>query len=191
MSFDALVSFLDSLRGDPSLPFIIVGAFLVAGALFLPTWLLILQTGLLLPPPLSTAVALIGALSSSSLFYGVGRVFSGSLRRRFEKSARLSKATKAVDGAGLEHIIALRVLPVLPFTLINVSAGALGVRYRTFAGGTIIGMGPGIIAVTLLGDKAKDAFCHPTPASIALFVAVALVLVGVVTLMRHIAGRRA
>jgi uncharacterized membrane protein YdjX (TVP38/TMEM64 family) len=96
---------------------------------------------------------------------------------------------RAIRGAQLEHIIGLRVLPVLPFTLVNMAAGALGVPYRTFLLGTLLGMAPGVLAVTLLGETARDAFVHPTPSSMLLLALAAALLVGVMAGVRKLARR--
>ncbi len=182
---DALQAFIESLRGEPLLPLLLPVVYVVWGALFLPVWLLILQTGLLIDPPLSSVVALGGATLSALAFYGVGRLASGPIRRRFGAH----KTMKAIEGAGIEHVIALRVLPVLPFTLVNVAAGALGVRFTTYAGGTVAGMAPGVIAVTFLGDRARAVFVHPTPSSVALLVGAAAAFLAVATVMRRVARR--
>lgn len=187
MTLERLQEMLAPVRDSPLLPLWLVLAFVVAGLLFLPVWLLILTTSLWLSPPLSFAVALGGALLSSSIAFAVGRLARGPLTRRFGAK----RAFIAMRGAGIEHIVALRVLPVLPFTLVNMSAGALGVPFfRTFIAGTVIGMGPSIFAVTFLGDRARKVFTDPTPASVALLIAAALLLVVVAGAMRKVAARR-
>ena len=132
-------------------------------------------------------MAVIPASLSASTFYAVGKVARGPLAARLSKRKRV---LEAIQGARLEHIIALRLLPVLPFTLVNLSAGAFGIPYRTFIGGTLIGMAPGIFAVTLLGDRAVAVFRDPTPGSIALLVGAAALLVGGSTLLRTLAKKK-
>lgn len=182
----AFEAWLAPLQGHPLLPLIMLAAFIVTGALFLSVWLVIFQTGLLFPPPWGFFLALTGALLSASVFFAVGRYLIGGFIQR-KASQRL---LAAVSGAGLEHIIALRILPVLPFTLINLSAGAFGVPFRTFFLGTLIGMAPGVLALTLLGDRALAVIKHPTPLSVLALVAAAGALVGTATLMRRYARGR-
>lgn len=186
MTLDRLQEMLAPVRDSPLLPLWLLLAFLVAGLLFLPVWLMIVTTSLWLDPPLSFAVALAGALLSSSTFFAVGRLARAPLTRRFGNR----RAFLAMRGAGLEHIVALRVVPVLPFTLVNMSAGALGVPFRTFFAGTVLGMAPFIFAVTFLGDRARKAFTDPTPASMAVLAGAAVVLVGVAAAMRKLVARR-
>ena len=182
----ALEAWLASLQGHPLLPLIMLAAFVVAGALFLSVWLVIFQTGLLFSPPWSFLLALTGALLSASLFFAIGRFVIGGFIQR-KASARMLSAVK---GAGLEHIVALRILPVLPFTLINLSAGAFGVPFRTFFLGTFLGMAPGVLAVTLLGDRAIAVIKQPTPLSVLALVAATVVLVVSATAVRRLARKR-
>jgi phospholipase D1/2 len=186
MTLDELQHLLDPVRDSAFLPLFILAAFLVAGVLFLSVWLVIFQTGLLVAPPFSFALALAGAVLSASVFWFLGRFCIG----RFVMKRASVRVLRAVQGAGLEGIIALRVLPILPFTLVNLSAGALGVPYRTFFAGTVVGMSPGILAVTLLGDRALAVLKDPSPTSIALLFGAAALLVAVATGLRRLARRR-
>lgn len=186
MSLDELAGLLDPVRDSPLLPVFLLAAFLVAGLLFISVWLVIFQTGLLLSPPWSFLLALGGAAMSASVFWLVGRSFIGGFVAR-RASVRV---LRAVQGVGLEGIIALRLLPVLPYTLVNVSAGALGVPYRTFLAGTVIGMAPGVLAVTLLGDRALAVLKDPSPSSLAFLLGGGLLLVGLVALLRRLIRRR-
>lgn len=186
MSLDELAALLDPVRDSPLLPLFILAAFVVAGLFFVSPWLLVLQTGLLVAPPWSFFLALGGASLSASTFWLVGRFAVGA----FVARRASTRVVRAVQGAGLEGIVVLRVLPFLPFTLVNLSAGAFAVPYRTFLAGTVVGLAPGVLAVTLLGDRALAAIKNPTPTSIGLLVAAAVLLVGIVASVRRFAGRR-
>jgi uncharacterized membrane protein YdjX (TVP38/TMEM64 family) len=51
----------------------------------------------------------------------------------------------------------LRLIPVAPFSIVNLVAGASGVGLRDFLAGTLIGMGPGIVIICLSVDRARAA----------------------------------
>jgi phospholipase D1/2 len=70
----------------------------------------------------------------------------------------------------------LRLLPIAPFTLVNIVAGAMQLRFRDFFAGTVLGMTPGIVLMTGLGVSAERVLRHGDVASLLLFVAVILVL---------------
>ena len=55
-------------------------------------------------------------------------------------------------GAHLLAVIAARMLPVGNFALINITAGALGVRFRDYLIGNVIGLLPGVLAPVRLPE---------------------------------------
>ncbi|MDP2340550.1 MAG: VTT domain-containing protein [Deltaproteobacteria bacterium] len=170
---------------SPWLPGYMLIAFVVAGALFLSVWLVIFQTSLLFPPIAAFPLAMAGALLSALLFYGLGRLLGADVVTRMAPQ----RVQVAVRGAGLESIIAVRVLPILPFTFVNLCCGAFGVRPAVFVGGTVIGMAPGILGMSLLGERLLAAMKDPTPESVGVVVVVAALLIGTATLLRRRANR--
>jgi uncharacterized membrane protein YdjX (TVP38/TMEM64 family) len=181
-----LQALLAPLTGSPWLPVLLLAAFLVAGLLFISVWIVIVQTSLLLPPAAALPLALVGATLSALTFYGVGRALGRDAIERFAPA----RVQQAVAGAGLETIIAVRVLPLLPFTFVNLCCGAFGVDVRVFVVGTVVGMLPGIVAVTMLGDRLLAVLHDPTPVSVAGFVVVAALLAGVAFALRRFAAAR-
>lgn len=178
--------FLAPVRDSPWLPWALIVVFLIAGLLWIGVWFIIMQTAVLLDPPLSVAIAFAGALASASTFFALGRgALAGAVRRRASE-----RVQRAVSGIGLEHVVALRIVPVLPYTGVNLAMGAFGVPWRTFLVGTVLGMAPGIFAVTLLGEQAVAVVKDPTPTSIAALVAAAIGFVLVATLLRRWARGR-
>lgn len=182
---EELQKLIAPVADSPLLPLYTLAAFLVAGALFISVWLVIFQTGLLFPPLAAFGLSLAGALLSAAISYGVGRALG---RDVVEKMAP-ARVRRAVEGAGLESIIAVRILPLLPFTLVNLCCGAFHVRFGVFVAGTVVGMVPGIIGMTLLGERLLATLKDPTPASVALLIGTAALVVGVAALLRRRASR--
>jgi uncharacterized membrane protein YdjX (TVP38/TMEM64 family) len=71
---------------------------------------------------------------------------------------------------------ALRVVPVAPFTVVNLVAGASHIRFRDFALGTLLGMIPGTLALVVLSDQVVAALRSPDAAHIALLVGLAALI---------------
>jgi uncharacterized membrane protein YdjX (TVP38/TMEM64 family) len=182
---EELQKLLAPVTDSPWLPLYTLAAFVVAGALFLSVWLVIFQTSLLFSPAAAFPLAMAGSLLSALLFYGLGRVLGADVVTRFAPQ----KVQVAVRGAGLESIIAVRVLPILPFTFVNLCCGAFGVRPAVFVGGTAIGMAPGILGMSLLGERLLAAMKDPTPESVGVVVVVAGLLIGTATLLRRRANK--
>jgi len=53
------------------------------------------------------------------------------------------------------------MLPVGNFSLINITAGALGVRFRDYLIGNAIGLLPGVLALTVFADRIGATLRHP------------------------------
>ncbi len=181
--FSALI---DGVRQDPLLPGYLLATFVVAGALFVSVWLVIFETCLLYPPMVAFPLALGGAMLSSMLFYGLGRLLG---RDVVEKLAP-PRVRKAVEGATIESLIALRVLPILPYTFVNMSCGAFGVPVRTFVLGSVIGMTPGITAMCFLGERVLAAIRNPSLSSLVGLVVVLAIMITVAQWMRRRAAKR-
>jgi phospholipase D1/2 len=62
---------------------------------------------------------------------------------------------------GLVAMTALRLVPIAPFVVESVVAGAIHIRFRDFALGTLIGMLPGSLATTVFGSQIEAALRDP------------------------------
>jgi uncharacterized membrane protein YdjX (TVP38/TMEM64 family) len=88
----------------------------------------------------------------------------------------------------------IRMVPIAPFSIVNVVAGASKLRLRDFMLGTALGMLPGIAVMAALGaqiaDLARDAsLWNAVLLGLAIFAWIALCL-GVQFLVTWMAGRR-
>ncbi|WP_153505683.1 TVP38/TMEM64 family protein [Cumulibacter manganitolerans] len=92
----------------------------------------------------------------------LGATFSFLLGRRFiGDSVRtlVGPHMREVDGAvrrSFLAVLAIRVMPVLPFTLLNYAFGVTAIRYPVFALATAIGSTPGTAAYVAVGALGFD-----------------------------------
>ena len=68
----------------------------------------------------------------------------------------------------------IRLVPVAPFTFINLVAGASRIRLHEYLLGTALGMAPGIIVMAALGHRTFQILAHPTAGNVALLGACVL-----------------
>jgi phospholipase D1/2 len=73
-------------------------------------------------------------------------------------------------------IITLRIVPVAPFTVINLVAGASHIGLKDFALGTLVGLLPGIVAIALFADGLVVSIRDPGMGSFAWLAVVVLVI---------------
>jgi uncharacterized membrane protein YdjX (TVP38/TMEM64 family) len=134
-----------TLRG-PWAPVLLMLGFVFGTLVAVPVTLLILVTALVHGAAAGAAYALAGSTLAAATTYGLGsylgrptveRLSGGSLHRLSERLAR----------RGILTIITVRVVPVAPFTVVNLFAGASHIRFRDYLIGTVVGMLPGVAAM--------------------------------------------
>jgi uncharacterized membrane protein YdjX (TVP38/TMEM64 family) len=59
-------------------------------------------------------------------------------------------------------------VPIAPFTVVNLVAGASHISFRHFTIGTIIGEIPGLTAMSVFADQISTALLHPGPKTFIL-----------------------
>jgi uncharacterized membrane protein YdjX (TVP38/TMEM64 family) len=103
---------------------------------------------------------------------------------------RIEAIRAQLQARGLIAMIIVRVVPSGPYTLVNLVAGASGIRARDFLLGTLLGMTPGVIATVGLVHGMRAAWLVPDPytAAAVVIAAAALGLLG--HLVRRALSRR-
>lgn len=91
-----------------------------------------------------------GALIGAALAFMLGRALGRDAVERFT-GARVARVDEVLRSRGLLTVIGARLIPILPFTVINYTAGLTGVRRRDYAIGTMIGIIPGTLAYVAVG----------------------------------------
>jgi uncharacterized membrane protein YdjX (TVP38/TMEM64 family) len=91
-----------------------------------------------------------GALIGAGLAFVIGRALGREAVERFT-GARVARVDNMLRRRGLAALIIVRLVPVLPFMVINYTAGLTGVRRRDYAIGTMVGILPGTIAYVAVG----------------------------------------
>ncbi|MDX1376337.1 MAG: VTT domain-containing protein, partial [Burkholderiales bacterium] len=153
-------------EASPAAPLWVLAAYVVASLSALPITLLIVATALVFGPLAAFVYALGGALAGAVLGFGLGHVLGRDAVRRLA-GARVNALSQRLAQRGLIAVVAVRVVPVAPFTVVNVVAGASHIRLRDFVAGTLLGMAPGTAAVSLFSDRLSAALRAPTPATLA------------------------
>ncbi|MEQ9327369.1 MAG: VTT domain-containing protein [Rhodospirillales bacterium] len=168
-----LAAQLEHFSDTAWLPVIIPAAYIIGGFVMFPVTVMIAVTGLLLDPLSACLYALTGAMMSAAATFGIGQ-FAGRDIMRNLLGITINRLSRRLAQRGILSVAALRMLPVAPFTLINLVAGASHIRFTDYMAGTLLGMGPGIVLMTLLGHQIGAMLSDPTPVEMALFAAALL-----------------
>ncbi|MGV8858319.1 TVP38/TMEM64 family protein [Rhodoglobus sp.] len=130
-------------------------------------------------------IVLIGALLGAALSFWLGRILGRDAIEQYT-GGRVHALDEMLQRRGLVSVIVLRLIPILPFTLINYAAGLTAVRVRDYALGTVIGIIPGTVAyvaVGAYGAQFDDGFF------IAVGALVVLTIGGIVAAYRMRTGK--
>jgi uncharacterized membrane protein YdjX (TVP38/TMEM64 family) len=105
----------------------------------------------------------------------------------------LPKRTRALEEFLTRHgavaVMESRIVPALPWGLVNFSAGLTRLRYRDLAFGTLVGAAPKVFAYVALGGSLDDLTSPEAVAAVALLATLALL--GALFVRRQIALGRA
>ena len=162
LSLDALSTAGRALLQMPLGPLAVLGGYVIAVFLAVPVAVLVTVGVLVFGPLWGVSYAMAGMLSGATLAWGVGRL-SGAVFVRPAAGGRLALLQDRLQRRGLWAIVAVRVLPVAPFLLVNVTAGALGVRLRDYVLGSFLGRLPGTVGLGLFMDRLVALWRDPGP----------------------------
>jgi uncharacterized membrane protein YdjX (TVP38/TMEM64 family) len=143
-----------TIAATPGAPALAIGAFVVLLLVLFPITPLVAAAALVFDPWRAWGISLTGALSASALGWLVGRLVARH-RPRWIEAARFQPLRARLQRRGVVTMAVTRLLPAGNFTLANVIAGAIGIRFRDFMLGNAVGMQPGLLALTLLAHEVR------------------------------------
>ena len=127
--------------------------------------------------PLSLAAAVLGAGLAFLLARHVGR---DAVERR--AGPRVARVREGIGRRGFVAVLYARILPGVPYNLVNYAAGLAPIGLGTFAAATALGAAPRAFAYTALGGSLDDL---GSPEAIAAFAVLALLAVAGLVLLRR------
>ncbi|MEZ4334753.1 MAG: VTT domain-containing protein [Myxococcota bacterium] len=185
-----LLARMSAARGAWTVPLAVSSFYVVAGFLAVPITLLIVATGLVFGAWQGFAYALLGAEVSALAAYAVGRWLG---RRGIERVSErwIGRISRRIARQGFLAVVTLRFVPIAPYTVVNLMAGASHIRFRDFALGTLIGLAPGTLLLTVFAGQLETTLGSPTAMRVALLLMIGLAgAVGLGLLGRWLLGRR-
>jgi uncharacterized membrane protein YdjX (TVP38/TMEM64 family) len=144
--------------------------YVLGSLLMFPNTVLSLGVIMAAGPVEGTAYAYGGSLLAALVGYWLGR--RGGKRVEAVRFKGLERMSKELRSGGFTQVLALRLLPIAPFTATNLLSGAARVRLLPYVTATLVGISPYILAFALLGRQARRLFSDPTPTNIAVMVAI-------------------
>jgi len=189
LNADTLAQWGDNIKGSPLAPLIALAAFLLASVTAFPITALVVVAALVFGPVYGFVYAILGCASGAALTYGIGYQLGRNTVRKLSGS-RLNRLSQQLAKRGILSVAVVRNIPVAPFTVVNMVAGATHIKLRDFMIGTVLGMGPGILGLTVFADSVARAVRNPAPSTLAWVTGVVIVLgLGAFTIRRWLNKR--
>jgi len=140
--------------------FIIMLFYIIGGLVIFPITLIIIITALLFDPIYAFFYAIIGSLISSYITYFLGEILFHDIIRKLAGN-KIHVLNKYLKKQSILIIAGIRLLPVAPFSIINMICGATKVKPLIFIIGTAIGMFPGILGLTVFSVSIIEIVKNP------------------------------
>ncbi len=170
-NLDELTATVDD--AGPAAPVVFVGAYALLTVALAPGSVGSAAAGLLFGPVLGTVVTVIGATIGATAAFFLGR-WLGRDAVRSIAGRGADRVDEFVGVSPLKSVLALRLLPVLPFNLVNYGAGLTRLPARDYVLGTAVGIIPGSILFVTAGSSLDN------PGSLRFFVSVGLLAVFII-----------
>jgi len=139
------------IAGSPFAGLAVVATFVVASLVVAPFTLLVVATALVFTPGLAFLYAMAGGAAAAMTNYAIGARLGRRLVRRLV-GARVNRLSQKLADRGILAVALLRLVPIAPFTVVNLAAGASHLRARDFFLGTLLGIAPAVFAMTFFVD---------------------------------------
>lgn len=166
------------LKSLPYASLAVIGCYILGGLLAMPVTVLIAASGMVFGAWQGGIYALVGTMLSALVTYALGRMLGRETVRSLA-GPRINALSERIAARGVLAMVVLRVLPVAPFTVVNVMAGASRIRLRDYLLGTFLGMAPGIVLTVAFANQLARMLQNPDLESVLIVTGAGLLMMGV------------
>ncbi len=135
----------------PWFPLAFLAAHIVVTVFPFPRTVFTLAAGLLFGPYLGVPLAVLASTLSAVIALLLVRAAGWQLSR-LVRHPRVDSLDARLRERGWPAIVSMRMIPAVPFSVVNYAAGASAVRVLPYTLATFVGLLPGTAAVVILGD---------------------------------------
>lgn len=175
-NIQALTNQAELLQSTPwGLGLVLVG-YTIGCVIAFPIIGLIIITALIFDPMVAFAYGLVGTASGAASTYAVGHTLGRDTVKRYTAGSQIERLSLLLAKRGIIAMAMVRWVPVAaPFTVVNMVAGASHIRFWDYMLGTLLGMIPVTLGLTLFADGIVGAFNDPKPENLVWVGAIVLV----------------
>ena len=138
------------------LPLVIFGLMILHTLVPVPAEFLALAAGMTLGPLWGFVTIWIGAMLGAYLGFLLARAFGQPVLRLLVKPARLERSQRWLQRIDIPILLAVRLLPILSFNLINFALGLTTISWWRFSWTTAVGIVPATVLMVTFGAHLSD-----------------------------------
>lgn len=138
------------------LPLVIIGLMILHTLVPVPAEFLALAAGMTLGPLWGFVTIWVGAMLGAYLGFLLARAFGQPVLRLLVKPARLERSQRWLQQIDIPILIAVRLLPILSFNLINFALGLTTISWWRFSWTTAVGIIPATVLMVTFGAYLSD-----------------------------------
>jgi uncharacterized membrane protein YdjX (TVP38/TMEM64 family) len=152
---EAVINWIESI--GLLAPFFFLLVYGAATMFFLPTMVLTLAGGAIFGPTLGVFYNLFGATLGATCAFAFSRYW---LSKKFKgkNNIRYRKLIQGVEHRGWPFVAVLRLLPIIPFSIVNYGLGLTNIKFKHYIVTTFIFLIPAEIFYTYCGYIGLDVF---------------------------------
>ncbi len=135
----------------PWFPLAFLAAHVVVTVFPFPRTAFTLSAGLLFGPLLGVGIALVASTLSAVIALFLVRAVGWQLNR-LVRHPRVEALNTRLEKRSWPTVLSMRMIPAVPFSVLNYAAGASAIRALPYTLATIVGLLPGTAAVVVFGD---------------------------------------
>lgn len=165
---------------------LIVLSFAALASIGVPLTALIVAAGLMAGPWVGFTYAVVGGFASAIALFAVGRLLTAKQGRTREMiTGRFGTLIEKLQKHAVLTTVTVRVVPVAPFIVVCIAAGAARMRWRDYSLGSLIGSIPGTAMLTVFAGGLRQALIHPSEGTIIVFVVIVAMVAIFAWALRH------
>lgn len=174
-----------ALRESPARHFYLLGAYIIGSVLLVPITVMILVTAIIFGPILGALYSIVGSLAGAAATYAIGAMLGRDFVQKIA-GAKWQRLERKIGETGIVAVTTLRLLPIAPFTVVNIVSGAFRVPWRDYLLGSLLGLAPGILITNLFAHQVTSALHDPGIGAFLLLAGlIAVTIVGAIWLKRR------
>jgi phosphatidylserine/phosphatidylglycerophosphate/cardiolipin synthase-like enzyme/uncharacterized membrane protein YdjX (TVP38/TMEM64 family) len=171
-----LAAWAEKIQDQPLSFLIVMGGYIAGGFLMVPVTLLVGVTAMVFDPVMGALYAWSGCLVSALTTFWAGAGLGKQMVRKVA-GKKLNHISRQMARQGILTVALIRNIPVAPFSLVNLIAGASHIRLKDYLLGTAAGMLPGILVITIFADRLLHTIQHPGWVNGLIAAALAVVMI--------------